>query len=396
MKKYLFILIILSLIQNFCFSQTEKTILGFSLDDSKDSIIQKLNDKHYTLIDSNSDDSLFPISYESYSKDNLMYNNIPVKQINFLYCYDQLFCIKIVTEHIDDIDLLLESRKILKEKYCLEKKDYISISREFYDKESNISFYTCNEDQDFILLIYGKEDNYGSISQTYNFMYQSKANAAIEVKNQYQTYSMIPGYTDMSLDELDIIKLTMDKEEQERQEQIEKQKIEEEKQKKLEAEKQKEEYNKKHRFDNLSGGYSGFGFGFGFYDGVYSGGFVAFDWSYNLTGPLSIGLDWRIGGLHPTNGKNTELKMDYDAYISLGIAIPIDFIAGSPILYVAAAPGFYFYKIKDMILEGFIDLRAGVIIPLFSNWDLKFVYSREFLTNNEQINLYSFYIGGRF
>ena len=396
MKKILLLQIVLFFIQNFCFSQTERTILGFSLDDTKDSIYQKLEDKYFTLIKCDDTEALFPIRHESYSKVNLTYNGIPVKEITFSYCYDQLFCIKIVTENIDDIDLLIESRRLLKEKFSLEKNDFITISRDFYDKESNVSFYTCNENPDFILLIYGKEDKDGSIPQTYNFMYQSKANSAIELKDQYQTYSMIPGYTKMSLEELEEIKLVMDEEEKERQDMIKKQKIEEEKQKKLAEEKQREEYNKKHRFDNLSGGYSGFGFGLGFINGNYSGGFVAFDWSYNFKGPFSVGLDWRIGGLQPASENDSEFKMDYDVYLSLGIALPLNLISGSPILYIAAAPGFYFYKIKDMVLDGFIDLRAGIILPLSSNWDLKFVYSREFLTNNEQMNIYSFYLGGRF
>ncbi|MCR5045747.1 MAG: hypothetical protein K6A42_04130 [Treponema sp.] len=402
MKKVLYAVFFL-LINSLCFSQVRKTILGFDLNTTKEFIKQKLVDEKYSLIGNDNSNEIFPITIELYSKAELKFNNIPVRHISFTFCYDELICISLVTEAIDNLELLSNSRRIIKQKYNMEKKDYIDINEEFYDKSSNPSFYSCIDDQDFVLVIFGEEVFDGYVPQYYNFMYKSKTDEAMQLKNNYQSYNYIEDYTKMSLDELEKNALLLEQEKQEERKKIEKQKAEAEEKQRAEAQRINEEYNKKHRFDKFMGGFTGGYLGGGMYNGTNKGGFGALDFSYNFWGPFTIGGDLRLGNISSTVGKQYgSFRMDLDAYIALGVAIPIK-RNDSPIIYIAVAPGGFLYQEKnlnniyskkyDAKFEGFVDLRAGIIVPIYSGWGFKFVYSREFTVNNGQMNLFSLFIG---
>lgn len=393
-------------VNNFLFSQSTKNILGFKLGDSKESVSQKLKNEKYILKGRDESKEIFPITIELYSKEGLKYNELPVEHITFSYCYNSLFCISIVTKATDDLEALTNARRIIKQDYNFDKKNYIEIDQEFYDKNANPAFYSCNDNQDFILIIYGKEDRHGNIPQCYNFMFKSKADEAVNLKNSYQSYSKINGYTEMSLDELKEQALILKQEEEKKQKELEIQKQEEEKQKKIAEEKRGEEYAKKHRFDQFMGGFTGGFLSGGFYNGSNSGGLGCIDFQFKIAGPLSIGVDWKFGSLQSNiNKQYGSLKMDFDAFLSLGFAIPIT-KNNSPIIFIAAAPGAFIYQEKDMSyrysdkyqakVDGFIDLRAGLIVPIFSDWDLKFSYSREITKENGQMDVFLFGIGGRF
>ncbi len=401
------ILFSILVIHSFCFSQTKGNILGFSLGESKESVRKKLADEQYIHKQSDNSKEIFPITLELYSKSDLKFNKIPVEHITFSYCYDKLFCVSIVTSPIDDLELLTNSRKSLKREYNLEKKNFIQIDEEFYDKKSNPSFYICNDNQEFILIIYGKENFNGKIPQCYNFMYKSKADEAIQLKNSYQSYSNINGYTELSLDELKQKALVMQQEEDEKNRQLEAQKLERERQNRIDKEKRQKEYEKKHRFDKYMGGFTAGYFGGGFYSGTNEGGFGTLDFSYNIIGPFSLGLDWRVGSIKPTaeDKEYGGLRMDIDAYLALGFSIPIK-NHHSPIIYAAVAPGCFLYQEKDTSYrysdkyeaktDTFIDFRGGLIVPLSYDWDFKFVYSKEMSKNNGEMNIFTFLIGGRF
>lgn len=405
MKKILFTTFLL-VINTLCFSQTGKSILGFRLGEAKETIIQKLEHEGYSQVGNDSSKEIFPITIELYSKTDLKFNNIPLRHISFTFCYDELFCISLVTEAIDNLGLLINSRKLIKQKYNMEKKDFIEIDEEFYDKSSTHSFYSCNDDQNFVLVIYGEEIFSGYIPQYYNFMDKAKADEAVQLKKIYQSYNYIEDYTKMSLDELEKKSLLMEQEKREEQEKFEKQKAEEEERLRAEAQRINEEYDKKHRFDKFMGGFTGGYLGGGMYNGTNKGGFGALDFSYNFMGPFSIGCDLRLGNISSTVGKQYgNFRMDLDVYLALGIAIPMK-RNDSPIIYIAVAPGGFLYQEKNLYnnysrkydakFEGFVDLRAGVIVPLYSGWGFKFVYSRELTASNGQMNLFSFFIGKKF
>ena len=395
------------MIHSFCFSQTKGNILGFSLGENKESVMEKLSDEQYIHKESDNSKEIFPITLELYSKSGLKFNKIPVEHITFSYCYDKLFCISIVTSPTDDLELLTNSRKFLKQEYNLEKKNFIEVDEEFYDKKSNPAFYTCNDNNDFILIIYGKENYNGKIPQCYNFMYKSKADEAIQLKNSYQSYSQINGYTELSLNDLKQASLTMQMEEERKRKELEARNIERERQKKIAEEKRREEYNKKHRFDKYMGGFTAGYLGGGFYSGASKGGFGILDFSYNILGPFSLGVDWRIGSIEPTteDKEYSGLRMDIDAYLALGFSIPMN-KHNSPIIYAAVAPGCFLYQEKDTSYkytdkyeaktDTFIDLRGGIIVPMSNDWDFKFVYSKELSKNNGDMNIFTFLIGGRF
>lgn len=402
--KFIFLILFFSL-SSFCFAQT-KSILGFTLGETKASVNKKIIADKYVQKGVDESKEIFPITMELYSKDGLEYNQLPVEHITFSYCYDTLFCISIVTKASDDLETLTNSRRIIKQEYNFDKKDYIEIDQEFYDKSASPAFYSCNDNQDFILIIYGKEDRHGRIPQCYNFMYKSKADEAVNLKNSYQSYSKINGYTEMSLDELKQQALILKQEEEKKQKELEAQKQEEEKQKKIAEEKRREEYAKKHRFDAYMGGFTGGFLSGGFYNGSNSGGLGSIDFQFKIAGPLSIGADLKFGSLKSNMNKEYgTLKMDLDAFLSLGFAIPIT-KKNSPIIFVAAAPGGFIYQEKDKSyrysdkynakFDWFIDLRAGLIVPIFSDWDLKFSYSREITKENGQMDVFLFGIGGRF
>ena len=171
-------------------------------------------------------------------------------------------------------------------------------------------------------------------------------------------------------------------------------------------EKIKKESDKKFRLDKFMGGFTGGYFGGGFYNGSNSGGLGAFDFSYNVKSPFSLGIDWRFGSInHDSDDKEYgKMRMDIDVYLALGFAIPMK-KSMSTIIYTAIAPGCFIYQEKDTTYrykdkylaktETFVDVRAGLILPI-SDWDIKLVYSKEFTTNNGQMSIFTFLIGGRF
>lgn len=417
----LFIFFIIFLINSFCYSQSKETILGFTLGETKDLINQKLEDEKYILKGVDNSKEIYPISLELYSKPDLLYNSIPVEHITFSYCFNELFCISIVTAPIDDLELLTTSRKIIKEAHNLERRNYIDIDEEFYDKTSNPAFYSGLDNQDFILVIYGKEDYNLKIPQCYNFMYKSKAEESLDLRKSYQKYSFINNYTDFSLDELEQKSISMKQEEENRlkiERELEKQKRDEEQQKRKEEQqkrdeenrKKQEEYNKKHRFDKFMGGITGVYMGGGFYNGDIIGGYGQFDVSLKMKGPFSIGFDWRcLGGFKSDiDSIDTHFRMDIDAYLSLGFALPFS-EEFTPILFTAVAPGAFLCsvenetkdiaKISEENHDTFFDLRIGFVYELPFEWpfngDIKFVYSREFTKNHGTTNVFSFLWGGK-
>ena len=409
MKNLKIFFILLFCLNGVCFAQTRRTILGISLGETKESVNKKLLNENYVLNGEDKSDEIFPISIELYSKPNLKYQNISVEHISLSYCYDTLFCISIITKPVDvaNIDLLTNARKVIKQQYNFDKKGRIEIDPEFYDVYSAPAFYSSKDDSDFIMIIYGKENSYGEIPQCYNFMYKSKADEAIQLKKSYQSFSSINGYTELSLEELQKLNLARLQKEEEERKQREAARLEQEKQKQIEEQKRKDEYAKKHRFDKYMGGLSGIYFGGGFYNGVINGGFGTLDFSLKLAGPLSIGVDWKIASLKSSVPDNYgSLKMDFDGYLSLGFKIPLSYDF-EPIIIAAVAPGFFIYQERDYAYrysekyeakeEGFIDLRAGIMIPLFDEmWDLKIIYARQITRNFEQLNTFTFLTGFHF
>ena len=243
-NRKIILFILLCIVSSLCFSQTKEDIMGFTLGEKKKDVIQKLANENYVFKTNDLSKEIFPLTIEIYQKQNLTFNKIPVEHISFSFCYDKLFCISIVTLPIDNLELLTDSRKILKQKYNFDKKNYIEINKEFYDTQANPAFYSCNDNQDFILIIYGKENYRGNIPQCYNFMYKSEADSAVELKNAFQTYSNISDYTELTLEELREKALILKKEEEEKQKFLEQKKLQEEKDKQIAREKQREVYNK--------------------------------------------------------------------------------------------------------------------------------------------------------
>ncbi|MDY2843013.1 MAG: hypothetical protein SOT81_03390 [Treponema sp.] len=370
MSKKSVIAFIIFLLNTFAFSQIKNDVLDFTLGESKDSVQQTIISKKYTQTGNDNSNNIFPISLLYITKQNLIFNGISVEHITLSFLYDKLFCISIVTSPSEDLELLTNSRRIIKKQYNLDKYDNIAINEEFYDKHSNPSFYSCNDNQDFILVIYGKETYQGKVPQCYNFLYKSKAEEAVELKNAYQKYSDINYYTEMTLEELQQKSLIMEKEKKEKQRKFENQRIEEAQKKKIAEAKQREEYNKKHRFDEYMGGMTGCWLGGGMINGnQQKGGFAGFDGSLKIAGPLSVGADCRFSWGIKTPLLDDSVRIDLDAYLSLGIALPM--INKSNILiYTAVVPGFFIYEIPEnssysdkrkMETDNYIDIKAGVV-----------------------------------
>ena len=301
--------------------------------------------------------------------------------------HDILIAINIETKPTDDIDILLDSRRALKDYYNLEKKDWIDVDEEFY-KRNNQAFYLCNDNQDFVLVIYGSETR-GKVSQNYTFLIKTKANEAADLKRKYQRYSFIPNYTTYSLDELE--KMSREKQ---RQEEITKQQ-------------QKKEAKKKQTIESFMGGVSGCYFGLGIINGDKTGGFCDFDFSLKVYGPLSFGIDWRaIGNMVENKDEEWKMRMDLDAYLSLGLAIPISY--NPPIIFGAVAVGLYLYEkpdtsytyIENTTLEDdtFYEFRAGIQFQLPGNStpEIKLVYSKEYTKQNGDLDIFTILLGGRF
>lgn len=403
MSKKSIIAFIIFLLQTFAFSQIKNDVLDFTLGESKDSVQQTIINKKYVQTGNDNSNDIFPISLLYITKQNLTFNEISVEHITLSFLYDKLFCISIVTSPSENLELLTNSRRIIKKQYNFDKCDYIAINAELYDKHSNPSFYSCNDNQDFILVIYGKETYEGKIPQCYNFMYKSKSEEAIELKNAYQKYSDINCYTEMTLEELQQKSLIMEKEKEENKENLKIQRIEEAQKKKIAEAKQREEYNKKHRFDKYMGCMTGFWLGGGMINGnQQKGGFAGFDGSLKIVGPLSVGADWRFSWGIKTPLLNDSIRIDLDAYLSLGIALPMT-NTSDILIYTAVAPGFFIYEIPEnssysdkrkVETDNYIDVKAGVVFPT-SFGDLKFVYSREFSNNSGKMNIFTFLWGGR-
>lgn len=395
MKRKILFGIIILLLQTFCFSQNMKSILGISLGDTKDNVNKNFsfNDTARKTTDTKNEN--FPINYEIYSNMDIKFNGIPVEKITFSYNKDQLFCISIVTEPTDDLDLLLDSRRVVKDYYNFEKKEKIDIDESFYDKRANPVFYSSLDNPDFILIIYGTETR-GKIYQNYSFIAKSLATDAIKVKRQYQKYSSINNYTNYTLDELE--KLAIEKEKNDEIARKEQEKIEQ---------KQKEEAKKKELLDGFMGGISGVYFTAGVISGENAGGFGAFDISLKLFGPISLGVDLRLGEMDQKKNNDMNLRADIDAYLSLGLGIPfIPTKYEPPVIFGAVAAGAYmlqlpntsYYSNKEMINDDdtFIEIRGGLQFSIASWVELRFVYSKEYTKKYGEMDIFSLAIGGRF
>lgn len=138
-------------------------------------------------------------------------------------------------------------------------------------------------------------------------------------------------------------------------------------------------------------------------------GFMAFhiDLSYLFFEPFSIGFDWRCLGTSVPKGSSYSqfdtMRMDFDTYLSLEIDLPLhkNFI---PTLFAAIAPGIFMHSFPNSDIysskktetkgKGFLEIRGGIIIPLQHDWNMKFVYSREFTIYDGQMNIFTLSFGG--